>query len=405
MKRYPYVIVGASIAGLSATGAIRSRDSAGPILLIHGENRLPYKRTQLSKRLARGFSGDELALYPQEWYPARKVELLQGIRGVFVEPCSRELSLSTGEVIGYESLLVATGAAPTIVNIPGSQYLSFLRWIEQAEAMAHRLGEMGTAVSIGFGVQGIEMADQFKSAGIETTLIGSQGMLMAGHLDLEASQRLENRIRAAGIRVQRWGKILEVQRRTRGYRVIAEEGEIDTEMVSASVGATAMTDLAASAKIPLQDDKPHGMKVGPDMRTGVEGIYAAGDCAAPLPGASWGLWHSAEDAGMTAGINMAGGDSRPAPKPRRLKCEAFGGYLFSLNYRSVSSDERAEPRVLRNTPTLYLRVWVHEGRSVGAVLDVYPNPGQLLVKSLGKHLERLILEGARAEDIPEALGI
>ena len=138
MKRYPYVIVGASIAGLSATGAIRSRDSAGPILLIHGENRLPYKRTQLSKRLARGFSGDELALYPQEWYPARKVELLQGIRGVFVEPSSRELSLSTGEVIGYESLLVATGAAPTIVNIPGSQYLSFLRWIEQAEAMAHR---------------------------------------------------------------------------------------------------------------------------------------------------------------------------------------------------------------------------------------------------------------------------
>ena len=166
---------------------------------------------------------------------------------------------------------------------------------------------------------------------------------MAGHLDLEASQRLENRIREAGIRVQRWGKILEVQRRTRGYRVIAEEGEIDTEMVSASVGATAMTDLAASAKIPLQDDEPHGMKVGPDMKTEVEGIYAAGDCAAPLPGASWGLWHSAEDAGMTAGINMAGGDSRPAPKPRRLKCEAFGGYLFSLNYRSVSSDERAEP--------------------------------------------------------------
>ena len=102
---------------------------------------------------------------------------------------------------------------------------------------------------------------------------------------------------------------------------------------------------------------------------------------------------------------MAGEDLRPEPMPRRLKCEAFGGYLFSLNYRNASSDERTETKVLRKTPTLYLRVWEREGRSAGAILDVCPNPGQSQVKPMGKLLERLLLEGTRAEDIPDALGI
>jgi len=405
MKRYPYVIVGASIAGLSAALAIRSRDSTGPILLIHGESSLPYKRTQLSKQLVRGFSGDELAIYPKEWYLANKVELLQGIRAVSLEPSSRELSLGTGEVVGYESLLISTGGKPAILNVPGSEHLVYLRWIEQAEAMTRRLREIRTGVSVGFGVQGIELADQFMYAGMGTTLIGFQDTLMDSHLDLDASQRLEKRIVAAGVSVLRWGKILAVQRKGSRYRVVVEGGETDTEMVCASVGATSNTDLAASAAIPLHDDKRHGVKVERDMRTGIEGVFAAGDCAAPLPGASWGLWHSAQDAGTIAGINMAQGDARPEPRPHRLKCEAFGGYLFSMNYRSVSLDEMAEPRVLRNTPALYFRVWQREGRSIGALMDIYPNPGQSIVKPLGKRLEQLILDGARAEDIPEALGI
>lgn len=405
MKHYPYVIVGASIAGLSAAGAIRSRDSTGLILLVHGENHLPYKRTQLSKQLARGFSGEELAIHAEEWYPANKIELLQGTRAVSVEPSSRELFLSTGEVIGYESLLIATGAAPAILDIPGAQHLNYLRWIDQAEVMAQRLGVIGTAISVGFGVQGIELADQFASAGIGTSLVGRQDILMAGYVDPNASQRLEKRICAAGVDVLRWGRILEIQRKSGRYRLIAQGGEIDSEMVTVSVGATSMIDLAVSAGIPLQNDKRHGVKVQRDMKTGVEGIYAAGDCAAALPGTSWGLWHSAENVGMIAGINMAGGDLRPEPRPHRLKCEAFGGYLFSLNYDSVSSDERAEPRVLCNTPNLYLRVWEREGHSAGAVLDMYPNPGPSLVKPLGKHLEELVLEGAKAKDIPQALGI
>ena len=405
VKRYSYVIVGASIAGLSAAGAIRARDPAGPVLLIHGEDRLPYKRTQLSKQLFQGFSRDGFAVHPLEWYLTNRIELLQGTRAVRIEPSPREVFLSSGEVVGYQSLLIATGAEPATLAVAGSEHLTYLRWIHQAEAMALRAREATKAVSIGFGVQGVEIADQFAARGITTSLVGRSNRLMDGHLDDEASHRLERRIRAAGVEVLLLGSIREVQRDAGGCRVLAEEGELEAGIIAASVGARSAGDLADSGGLPREKGGRNGVVVGRDMKTGIEGVYAAGDAAAPLPGASWGLWHSAEAAGAIAGINMAGGDARPEPRPYRLKCEAFGGYLFSLNYSGVSSDPVSESRVLRCTPSLYLRVWEREGRSVGALLDIYPNPGKSAVKTMGKQLEGLILEGVPARGIPEALGI
>ncbi|HVO37487.1 MAG TPA: NAD(P)/FAD-dependent oxidoreductase [Spirochaetia bacterium] len=404
MKHYRYVIVGASIAGLSAVQGIRSRDPRGEILVVHGESRLPYKRTQLSKQIARGFSGDQLAIHPPDWYSANGIELLRGTRAISLQPSSRELALSTEDVVGYETLLIATGASPVALAIPGTQHLEYLRDIVQAEAIMRRLKEVDEAVSIGFGVQGVELADQFASAGIATTLLGCNDRLMSNCLDAETGRRLEDRAVAAGVRVVRWGKVREIRREGRRYEVVAEEGEIETGMAAASVGAVPVVDIAVSAGLPVEEGGQGGVIVQTDMRTGVEGIFAAGDAAAPLPGASWGLWHSAEASGMTAGVNMAGGDLRPDPKPFRLKCEAFGGWLFSLNYARVSADEQAEPCLLRNSPDLYLRVWEREGRTVGALLDLYPRPDPPRTKALGKQLERLIGEGAGAGDILRALG-
>jgi NAD(P)H-nitrite reductase large subunit len=405
VKRYPYVIIGASICGLSAVHGIRSRDARGRILLVHGEKRLPYRRTQLSKRLAQGFSGDELAIHPREWYPENGIELLPGTRAISIQPSSREVALSTNEVVEYEALLIATGALPVSLTIPGSGHLRYLRDIDQAEQIMRRLEEVRSAVSIGFGVQGVELADQLASAGVETTLLGCEDRLMDGHLDAEASSRLEERTVAAGVKVLRRRKVLEIRPEGRAYGVVTDQGEVETGMATASVGAAPAAGVATSAGLPVDDGGHGGVRVQRDMRTVVDGIFAAGDAAAPLRGASWGLWHAAEAAGMTAGINMAGGDAQSEPRPFRLKCEAFGGWLFSLNYAGAASDERAEPRVLRHAPALYLKVWEREGRVVGAVVDAYPRPEQSRAKALGKKLERLIGEGTKARDLVDALEI
>ena len=405
MKRFPYVIVGASIAGLAAVQAIRSRDPSGGILLIHGEQGLPYKRTQLSKRIAKGISAHEVALFPEVWYAETHVELLRGVRAVSLDPSARELALDTGEIVGYDSLLLATGAAPTRLAIPGSEHLCYLRRIDQAETLAQLLKNTRQAVSIGFGVLGIELADQFRAAGVETTLMGDQERLMKDYLDLTASRRLESRITSCGVAVTRCGGIVEVQRRKQEYRIVTSALEKHAQLVTVSVGASPVTELAVLAGIPLADDVHRGIRVDRSMRTGVEGIFAAGDAASPLPGASWGLWHSSEEAGMIAGTNMAGEEYRPEPRSYRLKCEVFGGYVFSMNYLAASRDDLAHKEVLLDTPAIYLVAWERAGRSIAAVLDLSSNPGRERTRLLGKKLERSLLEGVRAKDIPQALGI
>lgn len=405
MKHFPYVIVGASIAGLSAVQAIRSRDPSGEILLIHGEQGLPYKRTQLSKRIAKGFAVHEIALFPESWYAEMHVELLREAKAISLDPSARELALDTGEIVGYDNLLLATGAAPTRLAIPGCEHLRYLRWIDHAETLAQLLKDTRQAVSIGFGVLGIELADQFRAAGVETTLMGNQERLMVDYLDLTASRRLESRVTGSGVTVTRCARIVEVQRRNQEYWIVAPGIEKHAQLVTACVGASPVTELAALAGIPLADDVHQGIRVDRSMHTGVEGIFAAGDAASPLPGASWGLWHSSEVAGMIAGANMAGEEYCPEPRPYRLKCEVFGGYVFSMNYLAASRDVQAQKTVLLDSPAVYLAAWARAGHSTAAVLDLSSDPGGDRTRLLGKKIERSLLEGVRARDIPQALGI
>ena len=403
MRRFQYVVVGASIAGLSAVQAIRSRDPCGNILLIHGEEGLPYKRTELSKRIAKGITAQDAAIFPESWYTERRVQLLRGVRAVSLDPSDRELALDTEEVVGYDSLLLATGAAPKRFSVPGSEHLHCLRSIDEAGVLTRSLKETQQAISVGFGVLGVEIADQFLTAGVQTILMGDSDRLMSDHLDLTASRRLESRMTSCGVQVVRCGGIVEIKRKRGEYCVIAPTVEKRAQLVTVSVGASPLTELAALAGIPREDDVHRGIKVDRSMRTGVEGIFAAGDVASPLPAASWGLWHSSEAAGVIAGLNMAGAEHGPDPRPYRLKCEVFGGYTFSMNFLAASGDDRAQKKVLLNTPDTYLAVWERTGRSIAAVLDLSSNPGRETTRLVSKRLESSLLDGVSASDIQKTL--
>jgi NAD(P)H-nitrite reductase large subunit len=405
MRRFRYVVVGASIAGLSAAQAIRFRDPSGDILLIHGEGGLPYKRTELSKRIASGVTAQEAAIFPESWYTERRVRLLRGARAISLDPSDRELALDSGEVVGYDTLLLATGAAARRLGIPGSEHVHCLRSIDEAGVLTRSLKEAQQAISIGFGVLGVELADQFQTVGARTVLMGDHDRLMRDHLDPMASRRLESRMTSSGVQVARCGGIVEIQRKGGDYCVIAPAVEKRAQLVTVSVGASPATELATLAGIPLADDVHRGIKVDRSMRTGVEGIFAAGDVASPLPAASWGLWHSAEAAGAIAGVNMAGGEHGPDPRPYRLKCEVFGGYTFSMNYLAASEDDRADKNILLETPGAYLAVWEREGHSIAAVMDLASNPGRETTRLMSKKLERSLLDGASAGDIRQALSV
>ena len=124
--KHDLVIVGGGIAAVSAAEAFRERDENGSILILSEEDRAPYRRTKLSKRIVDGFETDELAIYPAEWYEERRIDLETNRKIVAVDPDAHEVEDADGKRYAYGKLVLATGGAPVFPGtIPAGETGSF----------------------------------------------------------------------------------------------------------------------------------------------------------------------------------------------------------------------------------------------------------------------------------------
>ena len=119
-KESTYVIVGASLAGAKAAQALREQGFAGRIVLIGDESERPYERPALSKGYLLGKDARaKIYVHEESWYGEHEVELLLGRRATRLDRAAHEVELDTGERIGYAKLLLATGASPRRLRLPG----------------------------------------------------------------------------------------------------------------------------------------------------------------------------------------------------------------------------------------------------------------------------------------------
>src|SRR5438874_7754381 len=115
------VIVGASLAGGRAAEALRSEGFDGRIVLVGAETERPYERPPLSKELLQGSTTeDKLYLRPPEYYAEQQIELCLGARATHLDPTAHHLELADGQRLTYDRLLIATGAAPRRLAVPGA---------------------------------------------------------------------------------------------------------------------------------------------------------------------------------------------------------------------------------------------------------------------------------------------
>src|SRR5687768_16668427 len=116
-----FVIVGGGLAGAKGAEALRERGFEGSILLLGAETHLPYERPPLSKGYLKSGEGFEDAfVHPAQWYAAHGVEVRTGTRVVAIDRDAREVETDTGERIGYDRLLLATGSTPRTLDLPGA---------------------------------------------------------------------------------------------------------------------------------------------------------------------------------------------------------------------------------------------------------------------------------------------
>ena len=121
MTKPTFVIVGASLAGAKAAEELRTSGFDGRIVLIGAEPERPYERPPLTKDYLRGESErDQAHVHPEDFYPKQEIELVTGVSVTAVEPGRSQVTLDDGRSLGYDRLLLATGAEPRRQQVPGA---------------------------------------------------------------------------------------------------------------------------------------------------------------------------------------------------------------------------------------------------------------------------------------------
>src|SRR5690606_21144230 len=168
------VIIGAGLAGARAAETLRAEGYTGELVLVGAEREHPYERPPLSKGYPQG-SAELSSVYVHEpgWYGEQGVELRLGVAATAIDRAARRVLLADGSALPYERLLLATGATPRRLQVPGADLagVHYLRTIADSQALREAFARGGEVVIAGAGWIGLETAAAARQAGCEVTVV------------------------------------------------------------------------------------------------------------------------------------------------------------------------------------------------------------------------------------------
>src|SRR5919108_2945321 len=277
-----HLIVGAGHAGAKAAEALREEGFDGRIVLIGLEPEQPYERPPLSKDYLRGESPREKTrVHPAGFYRDGEIELRTESTVERIDTDAREV-VADGERIGYDRLLLTTGAEPRRLSFPGSELdgIHYLRDLADSDAIAARLDRGGRLVVIGAGWIGAEVAASARQKGLDVTIV-ERGRLPLEHvLGREVGQIYADVHRDQGVELVSGAELEAFEGGSGVERVRLADGRaLEADFVVVGIGVEPRTRLAEEAGIATDN----GILVSERLETDVEGVFAAGGGRHPLP--------------------------------------------------------------------------------------------------------------------------
>ncbi len=305
-----YLIIGASIAGISAAKAIKELEPRADIMIISREGRRPYYRPLIPYLIE-----EERDIYFHE-DDIRNIKdfIVEGnVTGIDIR--MKSVFLESGERIDFKKLLIATGSAPVIPDIPGirSHGVFTMRTMKDALSIKEYSQGKRRAVIIGGGFVGIKTGIALMRRGIEVTIIEVMDRILKGRLDEEGSRIISSLLEGGGMKIIAGEAIEEVMVNNgvvTGIRTVSGR-EFRADMVVVAMGSSPSIEPFRESGIRIGK----GIVVDENLRAGVEYIYAAGDVVQSndiitgVEGVS-GLWTNAREMGSIAGRNMSGENIR-----------------------------------------------------------------------------------------------
>lgn len=309
-----FVVIGAGLAGAAAVETLREEGFDGRITVLGDEVHRPYERPPLSKGLLQGGAEREsVFVHPEDWYAQHDVDLRLGTEVGAIDRAGHEVLTAAGERCAYDRLLIATGAAPRRLEVPGAglEGVHYLRTLEDSERIRAGFACVRRVVMIGAGWIGLETAAAARAAGLEVVLLEGAAMPLLRVLgetvapmfaDLHERNLVDLR---CGVEVL---ALVGAHGRVSGVR-LGDGSVVGADMVVVGVGVRPRSELAAAAGLHAND----GITVDAHLRTSDPDVFAAGDVAnaySPLLGRHLRVehWANARWQGATAARSMLGHD-------------------------------------------------------------------------------------------------
>lgn len=303
------VIVGASLAGARAAEGAREAGFDGEIVLIGDEPERPYERPPLSKDYLRGEKDDLAWVHDESFYAEKKIELRTATFVSGIDAGNRTVLIEGADPEPFDRLLLATGSEPRRLGIPGADLegIHYLRSAADSAALGEQLDEGRKVVVVGAGWIGSEVAASARQKGCEVTLVEPQEVPLEKVLGTEVGGVYRDVHIEQGVDFKSGTGVEAFLGEGSVAGVKTTAGEVEADLVVVGVGAAPRTGLAEMAGLELKN----GVPVDAGLRTGVEGIYAAGDIANQFHPFYEGRirvehWANARRQGFAAGRSMAG---------------------------------------------------------------------------------------------------
>jgi len=374
MDSYKYVIIGNSAAGIATVEGIRKVDKEGTIAVISDENMKAYCRCLTSYYIKGKVDEKGLLFRPESFYEDMKITLLLGRKVIGIDPGKNLVLLEDGERIGYEKLMLATGASAVIYDMPGNDKRGVfkLRTFDDALEIMKMAARGTKACVLGGGLVGLKTADALHSRGIETYVLITSSQIMSQTMDKEGADLIQARLEANNLHVITGVSVEEILGDEYVKAVKLSNGRvIECDIVVFGKGVNPNIDLAAKAGI----ETGYGILVDETMCSSIPNIYSAGDVAEAKDLIGGGryihaIWPNAVEQGKIAGQNMAGKQVRYKGGMGMNSVELFGLSSISMGVTKLRKPDPSYESFSRydEVGPYYRKIMLKDGVLVGAVL-------------------------------------
>lgn len=362
------------VAGYAAKQLVELRLPKGESAILSADNAVPYERPPLSKGfLAGNDSEDAIKINPDDFYKEHGIELRLQCEVATVDLKGKRLILKSGDEFGFQKLIIATGARPRTLNIPGSglHNLFYLRSLTDSKIIRNAAEKAKHAVVIGGGFIGMEVAAVFAQKGIEVTMVLNDDRVFKRLFSPEMSSFFESYYAARGVRLIKSMSVTELRGDQTVSSAVLKDGQIiQCDLVVAGIGVQPAIEMVSSSGL----DIDNGILVNEYLQTSHPDVFAAGD-SANYQDVLFGKrrrvehWDNAVSQGQYCARSIMGERAPFTHVPY------FFSDVFDLSYEYWGDSSGAEQVIHRGdmSSNSFSVWWLHQQRLIAAFTMNRPN--------------------------------